>query len=676
MRALLGVLAAFLLAACASIGRPKGGPIDEEPPVFVGSKPAPQSLNIDRGRLAIEFNENVQVKDAMTKVTVSPAQITPPRITAVGRRINVELRDTLIPNTTYTIDFGDAISDLNESNEIDGFSIAFSTGPDIDTLCISGMVFKASNLEPAQGMIVGVYSNLSDTAIRTLPLERITKTNQYGQFTLRNLKPGEYRIYALDDKNRDYKWDRTEDVAFYDVTVSPTSEPTTVADTLLTEAGTDSIVMRPVTRFLPDDILLTWFNENYKSQYLVKYERADAHLIKFEFGAPADTLPEITILNGPRAGEDISRWTRLNGSATLDTLEYWITDSAVIAMDSITVAARFMRTDTLDRLSWGTDTLQLNIKNIKQRRREAEKKQKEEEERLKKAREINPDTVFTVEPVFASLSFTSPTTQDLNKGLAIKSAVPIARFDTSMVSIEQLVDTIWTRQTPPTFRFADSLHPMAMTAEYVWEPGTKYRIVIDSLAMTDIYGHSNKTLKHEITTRKIEDYGVIHLSLKNVSRPAVAQLLNTQDNPVATVPVVNSQATFRYIQPGTYYARLWLDTNDNGIYDEGILDSIQPEEVYYLPKKLVLKKNWDIDQSWNIYETPVELQKPNEIKKNKPKTKRGERTDENNEEDDEDYYDPTDPFGTRGGGNRGGNRGGFGNFRSPGGLQQTGPQRL
>ena len=241
-----------------------------------------------------------------------------------------------------------------------------------------------------------------------------------------------------------------------------------------------------------------------------------------------------------------------------------------------------------------------------------------------------------------------------------------------MVSIEQLVDTIWTRHTPPTFRFADSLHPMAMTAEYVWEPGTKYRIVIDSLAMTDIYGHSNKTLKHEITTRKIEDYGVIHLSLKNVTRPAVAQLLNTQDNPVATVPVVNSQATFRYIQPGTYYARLWLDTNDNGIYDEGILDSIQPEEVYYLPKKLVLKKNWDIDQSWDIYETPVELQKPNEIKKNKPKAKRGERTDENNEEDDEDYYDPTDPFGTRGGGNRGG----FGNFRSPGGLQQTGPQRL
>lgn len=87
------------------------------------------------------------------------------------------------------------------------------------------MVLEARNLEPAQGMLVGIYSTPADSAISTLKLERIAKTNQYGQFTVRNLKPGEYQIFALNDINRDLHWDRSEDVAFYDVLISPSSEP-------------------------------------------------------------------------------------------------------------------------------------------------------------------------------------------------------------------------------------------------------------------------------------------------------------------------------------------------------------------------------------------------------------------------------------------------------------------
>lgn len=95
----------------------------------------------------------------MNKVVVSPAQKNIPSITANGKKITVDLRDTMIPDMTYTIDFSDAIQDLNESNELDGFSFAFSTGDSIDSLQISGMVFEAHTLEPAQGMLVGVYSN-------------------------------------------------------------------------------------------------------------------------------------------------------------------------------------------------------------------------------------------------------------------------------------------------------------------------------------------------------------------------------------------------------------------------------------------------------------------------------------------------------------------------------------
>ncbi len=223
MRLLLAVIVAAIMAACASMGRPEGGPRDETPPVFVKSDPAPGSLNVNREKLTIEFDENIKLDDPTNKVVVSPAQKNMPKISAVGRRVTIELIDSLVPDATYTIDFTDAISDLNEGNGLDGFAFDFATGPTIDTLCISGMVFQAENLEPAQGMLVGVHSNLSDSAITNLPFERITKTNQYGQFTLRNLKEGSYRIFALTDQNRDNKWDRTEDIAFYDTVITPTA---------------------------------------------------------------------------------------------------------------------------------------------------------------------------------------------------------------------------------------------------------------------------------------------------------------------------------------------------------------------------------------------------------------------------------------------------------------------
>ncbi|MDE5836165.1 MAG: Ig-like domain-containing protein, partial [Paramuribaculum sp.] len=290
-RIIAAAIVAVIMAACASMGRPEGGPRDEEPPVFMGSTPAPGALDVKSNKITIRFNENVQVSDPLTKVVISPAQVTTPLITAAGKNIVVELRDTLIPNTTYTVDFSDAIKDLNEGNVIDGFSFAFSTGPYIDTLQISGMVLQASNLEPAQGMLVGVYSNLADSAISTLPMERITKTNQLGQFTIRNLKEGTYRLFALKDNNRDWHWDRSEDVAFMDVTVSPGVSNINVRDTLKAVDGSDSIVERISAVYTPDDVLLTWFNEDYKAQYMLRNDRVDRNRLSFLFNAPSDTFP-------------------------------------------------------------------------------------------------------------------------------------------------------------------------------------------------------------------------------------------------------------------------------------------------------------------------------------------------------------------------------------------------
>ena len=642
LRLLLAMAAAAVTVACANMGRPEGGPRDELPPVYVRSNPALGQLNFKGNKITVDFDENIQLDDAMNKIVVSPAQHTTPAISSNGRRVTIELRDTLIPNTTYTLDFADAVKDLNEGNVLDGFAMDFATGDTIDTLRISGMVFEARTLEPAQGMLVGVYSNLSDTAISPLPFERITKTNQLGQFTLRNLKAGTYRVYALNDVNRDYHWDRSEDVAFYDVAVSPSSEPTVITDTLTRHTGErDSLVMRDATRFLPDDLLLTWFNEGYASQYLRDYKRPERNKLTFQFGAKSDTLPILRLLNTHRAGDEISTWATLDASPTLDTLTYWISDTSLVSLDSITLEATYLRTDTLDNLVWGTDTLKFNMRPEK-KKKEKKKKKKDDEE------------ADTIPPVpHMELRMLSGSSQDLHKWLTLSAGSPVVRFDTAAIHLEIQVDTLWYRIVPPKFTRPEPLRPMVFTAPYKWEEGTKYRLTIDSAAVNDIYGLDNAQLVHEFTTKKSEDYSAISFNVSGLDgRKGIVEVLSSSDKPVASAPVNGDLATIRYLSPGTYYARLFIDANDDGEWTTGsITDSIQPEEVYYYPKKINLKKNWTIEQSWNINELPVDQQKPQEIKKNKPKRKKGdpEERPTDDEEEDEFFDDPFMNSATRSG---------------------------
>lgn len=657
MRLPLAVVAALLLAACASMGRPEGGPRDVEPPVYLGSNPAPGALNVDKNKITINFNENVQVKDVMTKVVVSPAQVTPPLINALGKKIVVELRDTLQPNTTYTLDFSDAISDLNEGNEIDGFSFDFSTGPHIDTLQISGMVFKADNLEPAQGMLVGVYSNLSDTAVRTLPMERITKTNQLGEFTVRNLKEGTYRIFALTDNNRDYHWDRSEDIAFMDITLTPTVSSAMVADTLEAADGSDSIVSRMAPVYAPSDVLLTWFNENYKPQYLVKNERPERHRITLQMNAPSDTFPELTVVGGPLAGTRIDRTAILNSSATRDTLEYWLTDSALIRQDSLLVAARYLRTDTLDNLSWTDDTLRLFMRGQKKKARE-DKKKKEKADTV-------PELVF--------MSFRTRTNGSLEvyQQLEYTASQPVASIDRNGVRLEYLDDTVWVEIEPPVFVRTDSLRPMNFRADYDWEPGLKYRLTVDSAAVKGVYDQWNKTVKTEFAVRPLDDYSSLDFSISGIDGPAVVQLLNSNDVPVMAEPVRDGHAVFMHLLPNTYYARLFVDTNGNGKYDDGSYSlNRQPEEVYYFPKKIPVKKKWNIEQTWNVTELPLDQQKPQEIKKNKPKPKAGEIPEDTPDDEDGDefgdFYNPGNFNNNRNNGSTNSRRGNSGLRRNNG----------
>ena len=192
---------------------------------FVGSKPGPNQIKVNPKKIELFFDENIKLDNPFTKVIVSPPQAVAPIVKSNAKTVTVELNDTLKPNTTYTIDFTDAIRDNNEGNILESFSIAFSTGEIIDTMRISGTILSAENLEPQKSVIVGIHSDLSDSAFVTKPFDRISKSDENGKFNIYNITPGKYKIYALKDINNNYMFDLPgEDIAFLDSIIIPSVE--------------------------------------------------------------------------------------------------------------------------------------------------------------------------------------------------------------------------------------------------------------------------------------------------------------------------------------------------------------------------------------------------------------------------------------------------------------------
>ena len=205
-RYLTVIFFALLLAACASIGNPDGGRYDETPPKVLVSYPADKATNSNKKKISISFDEYIKLENASEKVVVSPPQIETPNIRADGKRVRIDLYDTLQANTTYTIDFSDAIEDNNEGNPMGNYTYSFSTGDEIDTMEVAGTVLNAEDLEPIKGIMVGLYpadTNFNDTILKSTPFKRVSRTNGSGKFSIKGAKPGKYHVFALKDADGD-----------------------------------------------------------------------------------------------------------------------------------------------------------------------------------------------------------------------------------------------------------------------------------------------------------------------------------------------------------------------------------------------------------------------------------------------------------------------------------------
>jgi hypothetical protein len=217
---LLSGFVCLIHTGCANIIPPGGGPKDSLPPVLLAATPRDSTRNFKAKQITLTFDEYVTLDNIQENLIVSPNPKNIPEITSRLRNVTVKLKDSLEPNTTYAINFGNAVKDVNEGNIAKQFTYVFSTGNTIDSGSLSGVVQLAANGKFDSTLIVVLHNNLADSAIRKLPPRYYARVNSRGQFRFTNLPPGRFNVFALpNDYGKKYD-DSTKVFAFLDSTVT------------------------------------------------------------------------------------------------------------------------------------------------------------------------------------------------------------------------------------------------------------------------------------------------------------------------------------------------------------------------------------------------------------------------------------------------------------------------
>ena len=615
----------FLLLAvgCARMGSPDGGWYDDDPPRVIGCSPEDKATNVTSKKITIYFDEFIKLADATQNVIVSPPQLEMPEIKTQGKKIIVQLMDTLKPNTTYTVDFSDAISDNNEGNPLGNYTYTFSTGENIDTFEVAGYVLSADKLDPVQGISVGLYDDLSDSAFRTKPMLRISRTDEQGHFVIKGVAPGEYRVYALQDADGDFKFTQSSEmIAFSHQTYTPSCAPDIRQDTIWRDSlHIDNILRVPYTHFYPDDVVMLAFQEVQTTRNLLKIERLEPNRFTMFFTYGDERLPVIKGLNFDSDSAFV-----IETSAKKDTITYWLRDTTLVNQDTLRMDLTYMMTDTLGMLVEQTDSaLEVLAKTPYEKRQKQLKKEIEEwqkqQEKLKKAEEPY-DSIYPIkalEPKYNVQSSMDPTGT-----IIIEMPTPLASLDTAAIHLYSQIDTLWYRAPFEFSRKDSTLRYYEIRAD--WQPEREYSLEIDSAAFVDIYGLVSNEFRQGIKVKSLDEYSTLVMQLSGIKDSnIVVQLLDKSENVVQQVKAeADGSAAFFYINPAVYYVRAFIDRNGNNLWDTGKYDEdLQPEDVYYYSRSIECKAKWDSTLQWNLTERKRFQQKPGELTKQKnSKTKK------------------------------------------------------
>lgn len=606
----IGYLSFF--TSCANIGMPSGGLKDSIPPVVVRSIPAFNQTNFTEQKIRLTFNEFVIVEGLNEKFVVSPPTTKKPIFRTKGKTLIVDLNEKLKPNTTYSLDFKDGVSDNNERNPLKDLRLAFSTGPKLDSLRVVGFIKDAFNLEPIPNSYVLLYRGRSDTLVYKTRPDFIAKTDRQGFFAVTNLPADTFQVYGLSDVDNNLKFTPGSDsISFIDQLVIPSAKFLPGRDTTVT--GLDTLLIFGKTKFSPEPLYLLRFGEDFFDLRLDKYVHPSRKVVDLFFTQSIRDTFSIEPLNFKTK----ENWKYTEMSAKSDSVRIWLTDSMAYNKDTLIFKLSYLQQDSLKDFYTFNDTIRLYFTDLTQ----TSKNKRKERRRVEKTEMTVPITT-NIKSGF-----------DVYRDLIIESPEPISFFDTTKIKLFEKKDTLF---HPITYKILpDSLNKRRYLLRHPWKYGTDYKLTIDSAALKTIYNIYSKKLKEEFKTQEEEYYGKIILNLKNITVPTIIQLLSDEkdEKVIHSIPVTkDGLITFKFLEPRKYLIKAIFDRNNNGKWDTGNLKKkIQPEEVMYYLSVVKVRSNWENKDNWTlptqhsfskkIIDDELEAQKLKDKQKKKKSTK-------------------------------------------------------
>ncbi len=566
--------------SCANIGNPTGGPKDTIPPVLIKTIPELRSINFGGSDVRFTFDEYIIPDDIRENLVISPPMKKKPMIKMKGKTLIVEFQQEPQKETTYSLDFKDAVADNNEKNPIEDFRFSFSTGARFDSLRISGFVKNALNQEPVEKALVMLHRQNEYTFfIDSIP-DYIGTTNKEGFFVIDNVAPGEYRLDALTDADNSLTYNsNAELIAFADSIMVPSAKYIAEPDTMI--KGLDTLVVSGHVDFSPGTQYLMMFEEEKFDQFLNDSKRIQANKCDFYF---AETLSDSFRINLLKPAVQNKDWSFIENNLKRDSITVWLTDTIISNRDTLKFELMYEALDSLDQLKMKRDTVELVYTVPKAPKQKKKKDDKPEIQTINLNNNINSSA------------------HDLYQKIKIEAPEPLSEFDLSKISLFVFEDTVKT-QIPITVE-KDTNSIRQYFIEHNWEPNTNYLFQIDSAAARNIYGHPSNKTEQKFRTQKEDYYGKIFVTLTGLPSPAIVQLLaNDKDERILQKIQVlgDGRIEFPYLKPEKYIIRLILDPNKNGKWDTGFLaDNLQPERVIYYPKVIKVRSNFEIKEEWTI----------------------------------------------------------------------------
>jgi len=655
----------FFSIGCANPGTSlSGGEKDETPPQLLLSTPENFTTNFTAEEVIIEFDEFLKLGNAAAKLIISPVMDKKPEVKIRGKELHIKFLSELLPDRTYTLNFGDGIADLNENNSIENFSYVFSTGSEIDSLQISGQVTSAFTNEPAEGVAVMLYQEDNDSLPMTdLPIY-LSLTDKEGYYNLQNLASGSYKIFALKDANSNYLFDQPkEEIAFLDSLITPGAtliEDAQPADTIpLTDSlppldslpkqdslpvndtinkqpvperiqradslpitdtlneqpipeKTDSLSEQPVpersrrVEYFPKNINLKTFTEAYKKQYITSTSRPTKNQIEVIFNQPLDSLLITTPLITSTQTQTQPKASSLKPQAILypqtrDSITIFLKDSSLYNRDTLTYYFSYTAFDSVEQPYPQLDTVAFSF------------------------RTVPPKPGETVPNPF-KISSNFNRTKELGVQAKLFFPEPWKDIDTSMIELVRTRDTLRFKEdflykpdTLTPFNIAmlqmpdetDSLseYPVPERSRRVsilnsFLVDSSYSLTLYPGAFTSYTGLTNDTTKISFKVNNPDQYGTVLISIDSLFQPAILLMVKGKGEVLEEVRLDSSGVVnFSNIKPGKYQFKLILDNNNNGKWDTGrYLKGLQPEAILLYEKELDVKANWELEESWKLEE--------------------------------------------------------------------------